>query len=1354
MPLNLFAREAGKEELYGSFFEAGRVDLERKKLEDEILNSREAELRKKKEELLAKQKVYTQKLAEKTNEEMLSRGRARAPMTGLQKGIDLIMRPTYAATRAEVEAADRHLDRKLRGDKANPLTLVGDALASVGEGVKEFFGPKYRMTHKDVIDKYADQPVNKADNLARHVLGLAADIALDPTTYVGLGAAKGAFTAVSSAGSKLTLKKGSAKQLTKLAAKHAEELIKPNIHPGRSKNLFKLGGELGEELSGKLKDSVLDKLESVAGTPVKYSDALKMAETESRRIIDQWATKKGILYLTENNKMLSNLDARASAITKKLYSKKALTAEEIKFAKELPKKKAVLDKALKESVENLNTFVKVVDDSLPRFLQEAGEYTTTKFTGETAVAGRLATDEVWDSISKTLDVTNGVHLTPERIHLLHKLEPAVMESLIEKGGIKFAGTTLVSGKQVSTALHSLGIPQLLAKVGSLPIIKPIVKAAQNEYLRWGSRLSVGFKIKHAGDLANPSNDPVIKKIFKASSKESTDIRLKMADGKIATDVGEAKIAAIEAQAGEAIRLRKKELTEWGVEYMNLRQNLIVGSFRTASQLRKSVMDMFQGAKISPERRKQIGEGLVHLQLAMKQAAKMKDTTFNPGIVLKKAMDNLNLTPQEHGVVTRMFDAFNKMGTLEQEIGILGRMISEGYSPLRWTVAKSTNIREALYRHFITSPYANQAMRQGGDFVTEFTPGQLRKISTIEEAAAKGLEPITDIASLYVLRFMEHQRGMSEEVLLDFVRRMYPNAKRNRFGKIVGVPQAVLDDMALIGGHGVRSKTAMKEGFDLTSYLMFAADNMTNVFRRYATVVKTGFGTRNAISNKIQESLVLGQGAFDPRSQVEAVMLMTNRPDSIKGFRNGLGEYVDGNMLRSEIEEQGIIRGIDVTAAPMSSALSDKKMAEIVTKELNSAQGKASWWRRVAGLDHKEVQGLEKLWRGAINITNWPRAIEDYSRTVMYVNARRLGHDKHAATKLTNQAMFDYLHGLTQWERDYVRRFLIPFYSFQRFALPLVTTVAAKHPGRISNNVKVAKEFLSAWNSMASGQSLTEAERRAIPGFLLEQPHTFERWEDPGLKQVFRTFNNFTPLDVLGLVQSSSEGNDNDTRHMMLKAVASQIAPVIKVPLEMFFNKDFFTGRPLENARNRALTTEGEVDPDKFLSYMMMGIGKGVPGGAVSGAAALGITRIAGGLFPSMSEATLKTFLGWENGVNLEGKPTTYVNSMALHILMSLFPSLNDELKLSRPDRTPMDNVLQYTFGIGTSRRNALSDANWKLKRKLQEFEEIQTQMRDNARRARVDEVDQNLEMLDKITKEYNELQQILSGPRTPQTGAN
>jgi hypothetical protein len=362
----------------------------------------------------------------------------------------------------------------------------------------------------------------------------------------------------------------------------------------------------------------------------------------------------------------------------------------------------------------------------------------------------------------------------------------------------------------------------------------------------------------------------------------------------------------------------------------------------------------------------------------------------------------------------------------------------------------------------------------------------------------------------------------------------------------------------------------------------------------------------------------------------------------------------------------------------------------------------------------------------------------------------MGHSWNDIARITNKALFDYGNGLSAFEKQVAKR-IVPFYSFQRFATPLIAQTLVNHPGRINNLEATAREFFKTWNKQAGGDSLSPSERAVLPGYLTEQPHVYENFDSNLGKFIFRTFNNFSPLDLAGTMEWDQQGK-LDLEGTIQKMGLAQLTPVLKVPLELAMDKNFFSGQAISREGNPAAGKIGKVTPEAFLGNLasiFIGKGLGLPAALLFKGATDNLTT------PAAVQAGIKTALGWETS-STDGK--VYINPYLAYGLSTAIPSLNQVLRANDPERHPYEKVLDTFFGIGTQKVDLQQSRKMEFNKQGEAIRTLQTQIRRSIFYGRYDEVDSlRKDMQDLLAQIYAERaainpQDIRGGaPMTPAT---
>jgi hypothetical protein len=175
-------------------------------------------------------------------------------------------------------------------------------------------------------------------------------------------------------------------------------------------------------------------------------------------------------------------------------------------------------------------------------------------------------------------------------------------------------------------------------------------------------------------------------------------------------------------------------------------------------------------------------------------------------------------------------------------------------------------------------------------------------------------------------------------------------------------------------------------------------------------------------------------------------------------------------------------------------------------------------------------------------------IEHQQKAGAYLASLAQGKSTQEALNLAEKAGFDY-RALTRFESQILRR-IIPFYSFTRKNIELQLKTLGENPQRINNIINLLEN--------AQGD-LTEKEREQLPDYAKEQFVVKTGETKPGIPEVAVGFG--TPVEAFATLFGVSD-MDKSALSDSIRKTGAMLNPVIKVPLERAFNKDFFRDRPL------------------------------------------------------------------------------------------------------------------------------------------------------------------------------------------------
>jgi hypothetical protein len=303
-------------------------------------------------------------------------------------------------------------------------------------------------------------------------------------------------------------------------------------------------------------------------------------------------------------------------------------------------------------------------------------------------------------------------------------------------------------------------------------------------------------------------------------------------------------------------------------------------------------------------------------------------------------------------------------------------------------------------------------------------------------------------------------------------------------------------------------------------------------------------------------------------------------------------------------------------------------------------------------------------------------IEDTSRLALFINALSIGDSPVQAAQRVNRALFDYGRSFSRFEQEVMKR-LVPFYSFQRLALPFVLKETLANPGAPSTLNKVAELMGELLTGDKDGQPVTlMPAQREIFGrsFLVEQPRILRGLDKDG-KANFLTFNNMTPFDVLSLFTVTKKNGEMDWKATAEKTILGALTPFLKVPAEVVANREFFTQKVIDDARGYG--------------------GKG----------RLGAIRDTA-LDAALPEP-IKAMLGWEWGQDRRtGEQIAYVNPYLAYVMSQVAPPVARQfVKPLGDSESPVERAMTMLTGISDQTfdpQKALQIQNAEDRRLIQE----------------------------------------------------
>jgi hypothetical protein len=560
--------------------------------------------------------------------------------------------------------------------------------------------------------------------------------------------------------------------------------------------------------------------------------------------------------------------------------------------------------------------------------------------------------------------------------------------------------------------------------------------------------------------------------------------------------------------------------------------------------------------------------------------------------------------------------------------------------------------------------------------TSLSSSKKREFLTLQEAEANGFVPELDAAKIYAARVISSRRALSVKQFEDSLNSIYnlplgTKIGSKQFNKVV--PGRIKDDIRTLG------ESVYPSGMNETvNNFLYGYDRLMGYFRQGATILKPAFAVKQLISNTMQMAFGTNASAFkslDARSFLDASMMLMDyyRGKPIQGLPGVFTSILNKHSLTGEGGVDAILAGRTALERLVreDDIQSFAKAIEIIQPSgmrysgvdvvrlgrehgmvVNFDASGEQLFKQVEELLSYDPKNKVTLSKELFKYWKMSSTFETYSRMSGFIQGLRMGYSPKQAAKVVQDNLFDYLHGLTKVEKSFVRR-VMPFYSFQRFAIPQVLRTLVRQPGNATTTNKIMNVMEKL--IVPDAEKMTESEREVFGDTLLiEQPRLYTGFDRDG-KATFNVFNNFSPLDALSLMVYDNKTDQLDLKRTVQRTFLAALAPYIKVPLEMAIGQNFFTGKAIEQG--------GRIGQMSYIT--------------------------------NNTPQLVKDLIGWEDRRNdRTGEVKTYINPYFAHVSMSAFPALREYIKPLDAETSVLDRALQMFVGSVKVKTDLASQKEW------------------------------------------------------------
>jgi len=302
-------------------------------------------------------------------------------------------------------------------------------------------------------------------------------------------------------------------------------------------------------------------------------------------------------------------------------------------------------------------------------------------------------------------------------------------------------------------------------------------------------------------------------------------------------------------------------------------------------------------------------------------------------------------------------------------------------------------------------------------------------------------------------------------------------------------------------------------------------NMTKFYKAWTLSPFPGYHVRNMASNvwqntlagmRLKDQLVHGEGARVMQRKIETGSF-TNEPM--------LKHYTDHQM--SEM----ILRHRVTRGGPT------EEFADAVTKIPTTPGGIL---KRTITPNPSENIAVQAGFKVGTHI-------EDNARISHFMWRLSKGDTPERAARSVRKFLFDYEHGLSDFEKNVFRDRLFPFYAWTRFNLPLQLEMFARHTGRFA----AAEKGINAWEDTMGGPAPNQL--------------AFQQWLQNAGK--VRAFHDKKTGDYryffLGGFWPGSEIEKAMSGERVAWEIANMTTPYLRVPMELLSNFNLFQRRKIQ-----------------------------------------------------------------------------------------------------------------------------------------------------------------------------------------------
>ncbi len=874
---------------------------------------------------------------------------------------------------------------------------------------------------------------------------------------------------------------------------------------------------------------------------------------------------------------------------------KALSAEGadvLKFAKNVQRQ---LTGTM--SAENLRTLVQAGEGLKTGLLKRGVTQETLDFTE----------NELKDLLKATVEAPLQPDWAKKAVSNLLEHNPALTKTMLDEGGMKFFGKTMLSGQRISSTMEMIPGMTLLddftkpMRNSVNALFDPAIVKAGGEYVRLPEEY-VGFRqqLKDLGESLHVDAFQNMSNVQKQLNLNKDEWRLVMDAMSIRKMPADPILAKAYTTMLDLDERNLAMLQKAGVPIHNLENHtgLIFVPEDTRRVVKNSQFSKDVGAAQEAAHAKFIEQK--GMDITDKAPGLEKYAIDNPdseiGRALGKNVGTEDLpakaveSPQQVGyAIGREIDTKVK-SIMKDSVTTFEEALKNP------EIVKLQEMRDAVDKLLPNKELVGKAEKLGltkeetGFFVDENKSIYKRVAASATELKRAGFDNFDDnLLTAFTTRTLQNQRQaigqhFMEGLIRNFAKKIdeapkswlpIDNAGLFQKGVDIGVPLVSKEGAEYVFHPAIaKAYQTMLEGItkdEVSAGFWSAFDKIQRYWKASVTSIFPMFHGRNAISNVFLNMMDMGYEVFNPATHVMSMDFIYKDRVANTLARKMVGtgnEALKAGQEFSELMAKNVFTdktGYTWTYGELRKAIKDSNIAFTPNITGSTDVGDKEALAKFFGLDQsKTKQNIQKfnpfnaeqnaVIKGGREVG---RAIEEQARLTNFItNLKKTGDVEHAAQR-AKQFLFDY-GNLTGFEKNVLRR-LIPFYSFTKFNLQLQVNTLLHSPGRISAEIKTINSIAEIFG----GEQLTDKEKSLLPSWMANSI-ALKRGDEiiSGFgTPIEQPFQQFQPNSLLG-----------------------SISPLLRYPVEAMTGYQFFRGKATSeviDAKNYRVAPQAIKD---FIGY--------------------------------------------------------------------------------------------------------------------------------------------------------------------------